>query len=85
MSAVNHRNSKRITQSPRSVVIGNHRTSVRLESAMWDALHEIAAARRITVHDLIAEIDRNHTQASLSSAIRVYIVEHYRGEVLNRA
>jgi len=52
---------------------------------MWDALHEIAAARRITVHDLIAEIDRNHTQASLSSAIRVYIVEHYRGEVLNRA
>jgi len=85
MSAMNQRNSKRITQSPRSVAIGNHRTSVRLESAMWDALHEIAAALGMTVHDLIAEIDRNHTQASLSSAIRVYIVEHYRGEVLNRA
>jgi predicted DNA-binding ribbon-helix-helix protein len=31
-----------------------------------------------TVHDLIAEIDRDHAEANLSSAIRVYILEFYR-------
>jgi predicted DNA-binding ribbon-helix-helix protein len=45
---------------------------------MWDALADIADEHGKTVYDLIAEIHRNHSQANLSSAIRVYIVEHYR-------
>jgi predicted DNA-binding ribbon-helix-helix protein len=43
-----------------------------------DALADIADERGKTVYDLIAEIHRNHNQANLSSAIRVYIVEYYR-------
>jgi predicted DNA-binding ribbon-helix-helix protein len=42
------------------------------------ALADIADQRGKTVHDVIAEISRAHDQASLSSAIRVYIVHHYR-------
>jgi predicted DNA-binding ribbon-helix-helix protein len=51
---------------------------------MWDALADIAVEQGGTVHDLIAEIRWNHNQANLSSAIRVYIVEHYRAALKNR-
>jgi predicted DNA-binding ribbon-helix-helix protein len=77
MRATNKRDTERIA-APRTIFIGNHRTTVRLESVMWDALTDIAEEHGKTVHDLIAEIDRNHNQANLSSAIRVHIVEHYR-------
>jgi predicted DNA-binding ribbon-helix-helix protein len=59
-------------------MLGGHRTSVRLESIMWDALDEIAAEKGTTIHNLLAEIHRTHNQANLSSAIRVYIVDFYR-------
>jgi predicted DNA-binding ribbon-helix-helix protein len=62
---------------PRTIAIGNRRTSVRLEEVMWAALADIAEQQGKTVHDLIAGINRDHNQANLSAAIRVYIVEHY--------
>lgn len=66
-----------------SLVIGNvrvagHRTSVRLEPVMWDALREIAREQDSTVHELVTEIDRKRTASSLTAAIRVYIVGYYR-------
>jgi len=64
--------------SPRSVHIGNRKTSFRLEGVMWCALRDIAEERGKTVSDLIIEIRRDRQQRNLSSAIRVYIVEHYR-------
>ena len=70
--------------SLRTISIGNHRTSVRLEAVMWDALADIAEEQERTVYDVIAEIRRNHNQANLSAAIRVYIVEHYRAALKNR-
>ena len=62
----------------RNVVVGGHRTSVRLEPVMWDALHDIARRRRVTIHDLVTAIDRERTASSLTAAIRVYIVDFYR-------
>ena len=62
----------------RNVVVGGHRTSVRLEPVMWEALHEIARRLRMTIHDLVTEIDRRRTASSLTAAIRVYIVDFYR-------
>jgi predicted DNA-binding ribbon-helix-helix protein len=73
-----HRKRYNPTQRPRTIVLGNRRTSLRLEPVMWAALADIANQRSKTVHDVIAEISRAHDQASLSSAIRVYIVHHYR-------
>jgi predicted DNA-binding ribbon-helix-helix protein len=63
----------------RSIVIAGHKTSVSLEDAFWDALKEIAANRRLTLSDLVATIDSSRTQGNLSSAIRLFVLDHYRG------
>jgi predicted DNA-binding ribbon-helix-helix protein len=69
----------------RSIVIAGHRTSVSLEDAFWKALKEIAQARRASLADLIGTIDGqrqtgDHT-GNLSSAIRVFVLDHYRGRL----
>lgn len=61
------------TVRKRSVTVAGHRTSVSLEEAFWEALKDIAGARRTTVNALIAEIDRNRS-GNLSSAIRVFVL-----------
>ena len=61
-----------------NVVVRGKRTSVRLEPVMWEALQEIVNLRGWTVNQLVTEIDRRRGEASLTSAIRVYIVEFYR-------
>lgn len=66
----------------RNIVVAGHRTSVRLEPLMWDALQDIARRLRVTVHDLVTEIDRERTASSLTAAIRVYIVDFYRAAAL---
>ena len=66
----------------RNVVVGGHRTSVRLEPVMWEALHDIARRRQVTIHDLVTEIDRQLLASSLTAAIRVYIVDFYRAAAL---
>ena len=62
----------------RNIVVGGHRTSVRLEPLMWDALLEIARQRETNVNQLVTEIDRQRNSSSLTAAIRVYIVAFYR-------
>ena len=62
----------------RSIVIAGHKTSVSLEDAFWDALKEIAARRKITLSDLVASIDASRTQGNLSSAIRLFVLDHFR-------
>jgi predicted DNA-binding ribbon-helix-helix protein len=65
-----------------NVVVAGRRTSVRLESVMWEALQDIARRRQMTVHDLVTEIERRRTESSLTAAIRVYIVNFYRAAAL---
>jgi predicted DNA-binding ribbon-helix-helix protein len=62
----------------RNVTVNGRRTSVRLEPAMWDALREIAARERRTLHDIVTEIDGRREASSLTAAIRVYIVVYWR-------
>lgn len=57
----------------RSVVVAGHRTSISVEDAFWQALQDIAAARGVSVNQLIAAIDRNR-QGNLSSAIRLFVL-----------
>ena len=61
-----------------NVVVGGRRTSVRLEPMMWDALQDVARRLHVTLHDLVTEIDRERSASSLTAAIRVYLVDHYR-------
>ena len=45
---------------------------------MWDALNEICARERRSVHDLCAEIDRERNQSGLTAGVRVYILRYFR-------
>ncbi len=62
----------------RSIVIAGHKTSVSLEDEFWNSLKEIASARDETLSDLVAAIDGARSQGNLSSAIRLYVLEHFR-------
>ena len=68
----------------RSVVIAGHKTSVSLEPEFWDALKEIAAARAVSVNQIVRDIDSDH-EGNLSSAIRLYVLRHYRSLAGERA
>jgi predicted DNA-binding ribbon-helix-helix protein len=63
----------------RSIVIAGHKTSVSLEDAFWTGLKDIAASRNITLSELVALIDSERRQGNLSSAIRLFVLDHYRG------
>jgi len=64
----------------RSIVIAGHKTSVSLEDAFWRGLKEIASARNMTLSDLVASIDGGRRQGNLSSAIRLFVLDHYRSQ-----
>lgn len=63
----------------RSIVIAGHKTSVSLEDAFWTGLKEIAAQRDVTLSDMVATIDQERQHGNLSSAIRLFVLDHYRG------
>jgi predicted DNA-binding ribbon-helix-helix protein len=64
----------------RSIVIAGHKTSVSLEDAFWKGLKEIATGRELTLSDLVASIDTDRRHGNLSSAIRLYVLDHYRAQ-----
>jgi predicted DNA-binding ribbon-helix-helix protein len=63
----------------RSIVIAGHKTSVSLEDAFWTGIKEIAAKRDVTLSDMVATIDQERQHGNLSSAIRLFVLDHYRG------
>lgn len=62
----------------RSFSIKGHRTSLSLEDAFWVALNDVASQEGITPTALVARIDEQRHGAGLSSAVRVYLLKHYR-------
>ena len=62
----------------RSIVIAGHKTSVSLEDEFWSGLNESAAGRQQTLSDLVAGIDTGRSGGNLSSAIRLFVLNHYR-------
>jgi len=62
-----------------SLTLKGHRTSVSLEDEFWDAFREIAAEKRKPINVLAAEIDTARgLEIGLASAIRLFILRHYR-------
>jgi predicted DNA-binding ribbon-helix-helix protein len=64
----------------RSIVIDGHKTSVSLEDAFWRDLKNIAHTQQASLGDLVARIDGKREQGNLSSAIRLFVLEHFRNE-----
>lgn len=63
----------------KSVIIANrHATSVSLEPEFWQELQSIALSKKISINQLVTEIDSSRQQDNLSSAIRIYILNYIK-------
>jgi predicted DNA-binding ribbon-helix-helix protein len=63
----------------RNITVMGHRTSMRLEPAMWDALIEICRREKLTIHqlcDIVAE--RKPPETSFTAAMRVFAMSYFR-------
>jgi predicted DNA-binding ribbon-helix-helix protein len=51
---------------------------VTVEDEFWAALKEIADESGLTASEKIEEIDAARTQGNLSSAVRLFVLDHYK-------
>lgn len=69
----------------RSIKINGCKTSVSLENEFWDALHEIAGRENIALSTLVEQINQHRNNINLSSAIRVFVFNHFRAAAKKEA
>jgi len=69
----------------RSIVVAGHKTSVSLEEAFWNGMKEISGLRNMTLSELVGEIDGKRQQGNLSSAIRLFVLDHFRSQACGEA
>lgn len=66
-----------------SVVIAGHATSISLEPEFWQALQDVAQSEQKSLPALLTGLDQRrlakNPTPSLASAVRVYVLQHYRG------
>lgn len=63
----------------RNITVLGHRTSVRLEPDMWEAIKDIAERESCKIHDICSLISlRKNARTSLTAAIRVFIMLYYK-------
>lgn len=66
------------TLESRNIVVNGHRTSMRLEPAMWEALEEICWREDCSANQICTMVDEHHRQSSLTAAVRVFILDYFR-------
>jgi len=64
----------------RSIMLDGHKTSVSLEDAFWTEFKQIAHFQHVTVSSLVEVIAAGREQSNLSSAIRVFVLEHFQNK-----
>jgi predicted DNA-binding ribbon-helix-helix protein len=65
----------------RSIVIAGHKTSICLEDQFWSGLKEIGRELKTTLADLVGDIDVRRPHANLSSAVRIFVLDHFRSQI----
>ena len=63
-------------ESAAFVMLNRGKTSVSLEDPFWAAMKEIAGLKNITLRQLISQIDIHSEHSNLSSAIRLFVLDH---------
>ena len=61
-----------------SIWLAGHKTSVSFENEFWNGLKGIAGDRHVALSELIGDIDAQRQHGSLSSALRLFVLEYYR-------
>ena len=62
----------------KSITIKKHRTSLLLEKEFWDEIVSLSKQNSTTPDRLISDIDQKKTTSNLSSAIRLYVLNHLK-------
>ncbi len=62
----------------RNVVIQEKRTTIRLESAVWEALDELCMRERVSRHELCTRIEAKRSGVNRAQAVRAAVVNYYR-------
>lgn len=62
----------------RSIELNGHKTSVSLEDEFWTSLRSIANQQNVSLPAMLQTIDAGREGSNLSSAIRVFVLSHYR-------
>jgi predicted DNA-binding ribbon-helix-helix protein len=65
----------------RSMTVSGHATSLSLEDEFWNALNDIAAEKKQSLNHLVSEIDTGRGEKNLSSALRVFVLQHYKKQL----
>jgi predicted DNA-binding ribbon-helix-helix protein len=63
----------------RSIAVAGHKTSISLEDVFWAGLKQIAADSDTSLSNLVNKIDSERINANLSSALRVFVFQHFCG------
>jgi predicted DNA-binding ribbon-helix-helix protein len=58
----------------RNIVVNNHRTSIRLEPKLWQALDHICKMRDCHINDICSEISNSQVNGGFTSAVRTFVV-----------
>jgi len=70
---------RRSTLVMRNVRVGARRTSLRLETAVWEALQDIARREGLPLNRLLTRISGLQAESSFTASVRVYALGYYRG------
>ena len=63
-----------------TVKVNGHDTSVFIEEEFWLELKHISELKKKSISVLISDVDKNKKTQNLSSAIRLYILNHLKNK-----
>jgi predicted DNA-binding ribbon-helix-helix protein len=69
----------------RNVTMSSHRTSMRMEPEMWDAIQDICRRENMPTDELIRQAEAAAGEGGRSSAVRIYVLEYYRAAATTHA
>ena len=65
----------------RTVKIDGHITSVFLETEFWEEILKLSKKENTTPDKIISKIDKTKNTSNFSSAIRLYVLNHLKGQL----
>ena len=68
----------------RSVTIARHHTSISLEREFWEILESISLEKNISIPKLVEIIEKQSDRQNLTSAIRVFCLNHLNDIIKKR-
>lgn len=60
------------------VIAGRHETSISLEKEFFEELNLICKEKKLSINQLVTQIDSERESENLSSAIRIYILKYLK-------